>query len=691
MPNSSSRPAKNVAAAAALQFSIDFDQSRGDSQPSVLLLTQNVGGIDAAYGGAQSLLDASPGLSPASDHLTAGQTFPSIVFTMTGPSYAQVPEDVDAEHGVSAVVRQHVADFLADLRTWLHRMSFVSAAARAAERATAGAAAAPSSSSSSPPARHTGSPSGAHSTAGQTAETFLRGYTPAARPPMVDVIVLHFQEIGGKYKNKQFNKYFRDQLSAALLPEAGWTSGLLMDERESDRVVVSSSACRPTRMTSTAATTAAAAIRNASPTSETGHLRAPGWDYRDSQSRRSSNEVSGTETDVSEEEADPFFTAMGSIVFLSPRIMGITSCLSVPHRTYIPIADDPITYAGEAGRLFHSGKFAEAGRSRKGFLMVSLRVGTVPLTFCNLHLFNDDDNRVAFEKSPSTYTSRRTRAVQEAMAECSGVVDLQEPLFLFGDYNVRLDGKLFLQWAEEKEQITIRAGKKQLRCPEHLWSFFADPARVAELRSAFDCEPQRLMDEVAVQTKVELGELPVTFAPTYSRLPYRQRGGPTDAALPRERTAPFVATGNSPVTERHQRRGGEGPHEAFDQLNSTQTPSAVEAAALSRPSSSPAPPPPTSSATLARSAAVVESLSHVMASPTRLNFSHDRLPAWCDRVLFNVSGLEWIAGDRARPQPSSSGTMLRDRRKAEAPHHRWYAYEAIDLVHMDHDGVYVLC
>lgn len=655
MPSSTARPTSNVAAAAALQFSVDFDPAKADSQPSVLLLTQNVGGIEAAYGGAHCLLDASPGLSPASDQLTLSNAIPSIIASMASPSYAQVPDEVDADSGVPAVVRQHVADFLADLRTWLHRMSFVSAAARAAERAAA-AAGSPSSSSPSASVRHS-------SAGGQTVEALMRGYTPVARPPMVDVVVLHFQEIGGKYKNKQFNRYFKEQLSAALLPEAGWTSGLLMDERESDRVVISSSSIRPSR--------AMAAAQMASPTSVTGHLRAPAWDFKDSQSRRSSNEASGTETDASEEEADPFFTAMGSIVFLSPRIMGITSCLSVPHRTYIPITDDPITYAGDAGRLFLSGKFSDAGRSRKGFVLVSLRIGTVQFNVCNLHLFNDDDNRVAFEQSPSVYTGRRIRAVQEALAECSAVVDLVEPLFLFGDFNVRLDGKAVVQWAEEKEQITIRAAKKQLRCPDHLWGFFSDPSRAAELRRAFDCEPQRLMDEVAVQAKVELAEMPVTFAPTYSRMPYRQRGGSA-----------------SPAPEHNSNHHAAGAAAAATSVDTSVIPS----------------PPPQSQSPRA-AAAVNAPLTHVVASPTRENLSHDRLPAWCDRVLFNVAGLEWMGGDRARagpppPQaaatasssspPASSGTAVRDRRRTEAPHHRWYAYEAVDLVHMDHDGVYLL-
>ncbi|KPA77066.1 putative inositol-145-trisphosphate 5-phosphatase [Leptomonas pyrrhocoris] len=644
MPTSSPHRTSNVAAAAALQFSVDFDPLHGDSQPSVLLLTQNMGGIEAAYGGFNGLAEGPPGLSPASDQPGAFSAFPSLVASMGSPSCAAVPEDIEAELSVSAAVRQQVAEFVADLRAWLHRISYISDAARGAEKAgsapasggwtnSAGAATASTTTA-------TATSSSRNPIAGQTAEHFLRGYSPTARPPMVDVVVIHFQEIGGKYKNRQFNKYFKEQLASMLLPEAGWTSGLLTDERESDRAVVSSSACQPTRVR-TAATTAG--VHHISPTALTGHTGAPAaWGCPD---------ASGTETDASEEETDAFFTAIGTIIFLSPRVMGITSCLSVPHRTYIPIVDDPMTYAGEAGRLFLSGKFAEAGRSRKGFLMVSLRVGTVQFNVCNVHLFNDDDNRVALEQSPSKYAGRRLRAVQEAMGECSAIIDFAEPLFIFGDYNVRMDGKAFVGWAEEKEKISIRPGKKQLRCPEHLWSLFADPARAAELRRVYDTEPQRLMDEVALMTKMELGEMPVTFAPTYSRVPYRQRGDVAAAA----------ATQNE---EEEQHAQGAKERDG------------AQAAPLAT--------------------SVMAPLSHVMASATRDNFCHDRLPAWCDRVLFNVAGLEWIAGDRARPSPPPppssplAASAVRERRRAEASQPRWYAYEAIDFAHMDHDGVYLL-
>lgn len=714
----------NVAAAAALRFSVDFDPSRADAQPSVLLLTQNVGGIEAALSTTSAVSGSTTGGSttpaPAAATATAATTaaagggggarslmpdlgrdistaLAAMSSAFAAPSFVHIPDDVDVEVGVPQVVRQQVAEFLADLRQWLHRMSYVSAAVRAAEARTATAG----SSTAAAAADGGDGVNGAQSPTSGTlpnADAYLRSYTPLARPPLIDVVVLHFQEIGGKYKNTQFNAYFQEQVRIALLPEAGWTSGLLIDERESGGTISSSRYRRPQ-----------APERRRSNFDSAGGSGPAGAAGRSGEvSRRYStantsttrgSDTPGPELDP-DADVDAFFTAIGSIVFLSPRVMGIASCLSVPHRTYIPIIDDPVTYAGEAGSLFHSGKFAEAGRSRKGYLLLSLRLGTVQFNVCNVHLFNDDDNRVALAASPSSYASRRVRAMLEAVAECSAVVDLHEPLFVFGDFNVRMDGPAMLRWVEETMQVTVRPEKKQLRCPDHFWDMFHNPSQTSELQTRFDTEPQHLMDEVALVSGVEMAEMPVRFAPTYSRLPYRSRtgnaaasGGGGGAAAAGQAAKRVHSEGD---TSRDEEASYLGRVRSRSSLPTT-TPSSLSptSAPLSRPSS-PQPPQPHSTANAAASNSAPASvpLSHATASPTRDNFCRDRLPAWCDRVLFNVAGLEWIAGDRARPappqpaSPSATAPGAKGRRRAEQE--RWYTYASIDLMHTDHDGVFLL-
>ncbi|KAG5510150.1 hypothetical protein JKF63_07046 [Porcisia hertigi] len=689
----------SVAAAATLQFSVDFDPSRADLKPSILLLTQNIGGIEASLGTCVDPDDAflkGPRLSVPEVAGDTSTTPVSKSSVFRAASSIQMADDIDAELGVPPVVRQQVAEFLADLRQWIHRLSYVSAAVRAAE-ATEGVPAAPTLAMNGAPSSLPASPplsSASISGVGANTDAYMRSYTPSARPPLVDVVVLHFQEIGGKCKNRHFNEYFKEQIRATLLPEAGWTSGLLMDEREcGDTESIRSYR----RRTETLEGEQVPALNGSDP-NHSGNTNGHGGCAADAYRLTDAN---GFDTDtVSElnDHADAFFTAIGSIVFLSPRVMGIASCLSVPHRTYIPIVDDPLTYVGEAGRLFHSGKFSEAGRSRKGFVLISLRLGTVQLNVCNVHLFNDDDNRVALASSPSRYAARRARAMKETIAECSAVVDLSEPLFIFGDFNMRMDGKSLLGWVEEKLQITVRPEKKRLRCPEHFWKLFSDPVMLQELRARFDSEPQHLMDEVALLSGVELAEMPVHFAPTYSRVPYRTR----TAAAATAADATGVREAEAMTDAQRQMsspKGFPGRADAICAVDQEQ----VEATAATLPSlvrspcsSLPPPPPPSPPP-------VNVPLKHLTASLRRHNFCHGRLPAWCDRVFFNVAGLEWIAGDcirSAQPKPqaaspvssaptAASGTGLRktiDRRDQS----HWYTYAATDFIHTDHDGVYFL-
>ncbi|KAG5484783.1 hypothetical protein LSCM1_06608 [Leishmania martiniquensis] len=672
-----------TAAPAVLRFSVDFDPSRADAKPSVLLLTQNIGGIEAALGTSVDMDDLSLDYTRTltSEHSTdISAAIASMSTAFDGPSFIEVPDEIDAELGISPVVRQQVAEFLADLRQWLHRLSYVSAAVRAAEASaaapsvsTASAAGGVPSSSSVP-----SSPSPPPSGAGVNMDAYMRSYTPSVRPPLVDIVVLHFQEIGGKYKNKQFNEYFKEQIRTVLLPEAGWTSGLLIDERESSGTVSSSSYQRP-RAGSVVLPRGRSSFEGSSAANSNGDLNEHAGGHR--AYANAPNDENNTDTDLIGEldaDADAFFTAIGSIVFLSPRVMGIASCLSVPHRTYIPIVDDPLTYAGDAGRLFHSGKFAEAGRSRKGFLLLSLRLGTVQFNVCNVHLFNDDDNRVALANSPSPYTSRRARALKEAIAECSAVVDLSEPLFIFGDYNVRMDGKALTQWVEETMQMTVRPEKKRLRGPDLFWELFTDPIRQRELRTRFDIELQHMLDEVALLSSVELAEMPIHFAPTYSRIPCRSRtGAAADAAAPRDAAAASDAQHHTSAL-----KGSSGRATGVRAEEQEETEAIRPRPPLSTPPAASVP------------------RTHLTASPYRNNFCHDRLPAWCDRVLFNVAGLEWIAGHRAScaPPPPAASQVVGSaasgaggfRGKQRSDQSCWYAYAAIDLMHTDHDGVFML-
>jgi inositol-1,4,5-trisphosphate 5-phosphatase len=211
---------------------------------------------------------------------------------------------------------------------------------------------------------------------------------------------------------------------------------------------------------------------------------------------------------------DVTFTAMGAIIFVSKRLVPVTSVLSMRHRTYVSLTDDPIAYVGGSTYLFHGAKFSNAEKSRKGFLLTSLRIGTTCLNFCNLHLYHDADNGVAAASSPSKFSIRRQEAFLEAITEILPLVDVRDPLLLFGDFNTRLDAAGVLEHVKKTHEITVGMEKKGVSAPEEFWKMFAESTARDKLEQ-FDKEPAAFMALIAAEAKLELAEMPIRFNPTY--------------------------------------------------------------------------------------------------------------------------------------------------------------------------------
>ncbi|KEG10491.1 inositol-1,4,5-trisphosphate (IP3) 5-phosphatase [Trypanosoma grayi] len=394
-------------------------------------------------------------------------------------------------------------------------------------------------------------------------------------PPLLDVIVVHFQEIGGKRMDVEFNAVFAEALKE-LLPEAGWSSGLLME----------------------------------------------------------ANNDAGR------------FTAMGTIVFLSHRMCPISSILSFRHRTFVSVMDDPATYTGSPASLFHGGKFSTAGASRKGFLLTSLRFGTVVVNYLNVHLYHDTRNTEASRTSPSPYTLKRQEALLEAMAECLVVISPQDPLFVFGDFNVRLDACALLQHLKETNQMDVKLDEKGVHAPDSFWELFSEPSH-AEIIKKFDVELQRLMDVVAQQSGVELAEFAVRFPPTYAHTS-------VEDCPQSSHTTGMIAS-----DDRDNAEEGEETMETKKKVVRTEATGDKVTAQIV--------------------------LTRIMATPAR-DYVRKRIAAWCDRIVWNPAGLELMTGRRSASTPSpvsvksggGDGSLRR------------YAYRSFALSHTDHDAVALL-
>ncbi|CBH17589.1 inositol-1,4,5-trisphosphate (IP3) 5-phosphatase,putative [Trypanosoma brucei gambiense DAL972] len=381
-------------------------------------------------------------------------------------------------------------------------------------------------------------------------------------PPLIDVIVVHFQEIGGKSFHTEFNNYFANALQE-LLPEAGWTSGLLM------------------------------------------------------------------RTNDDEDQ----FTAVGSVVYLSHRMCPISSILSFHHRTFVCVGDDPVTYGSSPTILFHGGKFSGAGESRKGYLLISLRLGTVVVNFLNVHLYNDKKSKEAAAASPSPYALQRQEALLETLAECAAFISPDDPLFIFGDFNTRLDVHNMLQYLKEVENLDVKVSDGDVRAPDSFWELFENPQHMGVIRP-YDVEVQRLLDVVAQQSGMELAEFAVRFPPTYL------------CQSPRDsEEATFQI--DTPV---HLVNDGEDKRESgtSDRISVVR---------------------------------VLERLSSIPHHP----YGRRRVPAWCDRVLWNPPALELMTGRRTSQSVAGSSATAHGGTGVGAL--RRYVYRSVALRHTDHAAV----
>ncbi|XP_006816274.1 inositol polyphosphate-5-phosphatase A-like [Saccoglossus kowalevskii] len=83
--------------------------------------------------------------------------------------------------------------------------------------------------------------------------------------------------------------------------------------------------------------------------------------------------------------------------------------------------------------------FPETRWSRKGFLRTRWSINDSIFDLVDIHLFHDASNIIAAEKSPSTYSNHRRKALDHAIQRFSSDKYDKVPFIMFGDFNFRLD------------------------------------------------------------------------------------------------------------------------------------------------------------------------------------------------------------------------------------------------------------
>jgi inositol-1,4,5-trisphosphate 5-phosphatase len=391
----------------------------------------------------------------------------------------------------------------------------------------------------------------------------------------VDVFVLHVQEIGGKKFNDKINALLAEALPRCH-PTAAWCSGLLMCDRDD----VSSFTAMGTVLFLSPRAARLGAVLNVRR-----QTYIPVTDLIEAVSVTSLLMDKKESAASAQKDAAPTPSGSGGVVVdaaLSFPIQQGTIASHSHHQAHNATSSSPsskttpsLSYVGSD--YFYGAKFSNAGTSRKGFVLTSVRIGARALNFMNMHLFHDADNTVAASATPSQYAGTRSDALMEALNETACLLHLSDPLFLFGDFNVRLDAA-GLVGALKAEGHAIELKKKHVLAPNAVWDRMEDRAYWPFLQS-LDREVAALQERTVRELRMALLERPVTFAPTFT------------LELPQP-----LETSAAPTAGAHDTDG------------------AVGVGAEAEPH--------------AHSPILASQLPHG-------RFRHERLPAWCDRVIFN--------------------------------------------------------
>ena len=522
----------------------------------------------------------------------------------------------------------------------------------------------------------------------------------AGRP--VDLCVLHLQEIGGKKFSRAFNAYLNAHIKG----------------------------CFPTF------------------TGNTAHYR-PAADHRNELQEKIKQKGWCSDVLMCDQDDGLTFTAMGTVLYVSARVLPHASLLSFPHRTFISLLDAPLLNVhpgdlnplhdsdtaasigskalGSSGSLvgldeksglvksvttpnfmadayaaarsnqspsasslrhspsltnptttsptnpclaghhshtsvnkyamFNGFKFSNAGTSRKGYLHVALEIGSRICHFVNVHLFHDDDNTKAVTKSPSEYADRRVAAIVEMLGSISAhIKPHKDALFIFGDFNFRLDLCRLVKMIQEKFQTTLDLEKKKIKTKEpRIWEWLQNPVNWPELRQ-FDNEGERVMAEVAAHAwppdssnpkrtrnqqslphVFELAELKRSFGPTY-----------LIETEPKARKAHFMDYRHNPILSLTTNGESAGGHPTETVMNASMRSSG--STSISPRSSSRSSNASNSSQHSQNGANSGDHGSGINIysnnnykdlldglDPDEVILNRVRFPAWCDRVWFNAA------------------------------------------------------
>jgi len=155
----------------------------------------------------------------------------------------------------------------------------------------------------------------------------------------------------------------------------------------------------------------------------------------------------------------PDFTALGIIILIRRSILDYTSIWDFKEQEFKSIffcnSNQGLLSTVSDCKFVQHGRF-KGTNSRKGYLKTKLKFGSKECDLVNIHLYHDEYNTIAISNIPSVYASERVKALDEMFNRCN--INEQVPAFIFGDFNVRLDGD-FMEWLKtqiDEDSLVIK-------------------------------------------------------------------------------------------------------------------------------------------------------------------------------------------------------------------------------------------
>ncbi|CAL1525928.1 unnamed protein product, partial [Lymnaea stagnalis] len=159
------------------------------------------------------------------------------------------------------------------------------------------------------------------------------------------------------------------------------------------------------------------------------------------------------------------FTALGNLYFIHEEVQDVliwdfVDCkfIEVEGREVLSgnIENVPIKEKAKFPQYF----FPEFKWSRKGFLRTRWSINNCIFDLVNIHLFHDASNILAMESSPSVYAGNRQRALLHTLQRFENDKYSKVPLFIYGDFNFRLDSNILIRELTGKLVARQSRGKK---------------------------------------------------------------------------------------------------------------------------------------------------------------------------------------------------------------------------------------